>query len=92
MKKAGVAAQLDNLFAPHAVIQKLQQLGNVSNEKAYLYWNMGNGMLVVLSASSANVALEEMQKAGYEAQIAGKIVEGNFVHLRAEGVDLNVEY
>lgn len=92
LKKAGVGAILDNLFESHAVIQKLQELGNVTNEKAYLYWNMGNGMLVVVPKSSADTALEVVQKAGYEAQIAGEIVEGKFVHVVTESVDLKVEY
>ncbi len=92
LKKVGVGANLDNLFEPHAVIQKLQKLGNVTNEKAYLYWNMGNGMLFVVPQASADAALEVVQKAGYEAQIAGKIVEGKFVHVVTETVDLKVTY
>lgn len=92
LKKVGVAAELDNLFPPHLVMQKLQKLGDVEIEKAYLYWNMGNGMLIVLPQSSADEALSLLQDADYEARIAGRIVEGKYVHISTESVDLKEVY
>lgn len=92
LRKAGVAAVLDSLFPPHLVMQKLQKLGNVSMEKAYLYWNMGNGMLVVVPSSDADGALSLLKDADYEARLAGKIVEGQFVHISTDEVELKGVY
>ncbi len=92
LKKVGVAAKLDNLFPPHLVMQKLQKLGNVELEKAYLYWNMGNGMLIVLPQTSADEALSLLKDANYKARIAGKVVEGQFVHITTDSVDLKETY
>jgi len=92
LNKTGAAAKLDNLYPPHEVIQRLQSLGNVPTDKAYLYWNMGNGMLVVLPKADASKALEVLKGANYEARIAGQIIEGQFVHILTDTVDLKEAY
>lgn len=80
LKTNGFGAQLDNLFEPLEMMQKLQALGNIANEDAYLYWNMGNGMLVVLPEEQADTALATAQKMGYLAQKAGHIIEERCIH------------
>ncbi|MEZ4886582.1 MAG: AIR synthase-related protein [Chitinophagales bacterium] len=92
LKKAGVGAELDNLFPPHLVMQRLQKLGDVDTNKAYLYWNMGNGMLIVLPQTSADEAFSLLGDSGYNARIAGQIVEGKFVHIVTDSVDLKETY
>ncbi len=73
LKVNGVGAVLDNLFEPLDVMQKVMKLGNISAETAYTYWNMGNGMLVVVAESEADRALHSLESAGYEAKIAGNV-------------------
>ncbi|AWM34506.1 AIR synthase-related protein [Hymenobacter nivis] len=81
--KNGLGALLDNLFAPLPAMQRLCEVGGISPETAYLYWNMGTGMLVVTEAASAAAVVAALQASGYDAQVAG--------HLTAEaGVTLRV--
>jgi phosphoribosylformylglycinamidine cyclo-ligase len=81
--KNGLGAVLDNLFEPLPAMQRLMEIGDISAETAYLYWNMGTGMLVVTEEASAAAVVASLQASGYDAQVAG--------HLTAEpGVTLRV--
>ena len=57
LKVNGVGAVLDSLYEPLEVMQNVLKLGNISLETAYTYWNMGNGMLVIVDASEADKVL-----------------------------------
>ena len=48
LKRSGLGARLDRLFAPQDFVQKLVELGGVDFETAYRQWNMGNAMLLVV--------------------------------------------
>ena len=74
LKANNLGAVLDSLFAPTALMQKVQELGNVSDEDAYLYWNMANGMLMAVPAGEEAKALEIAAARGYAAKVAGRIV------------------
>ena len=82
LKATGLGAQLDNLFEPLEVMQRLIALGNVAPEDAYLYWNMGNGMLLVADQSEVSSLLDVAEQMGYEAQVAGKITTDNKITLK----------
>jgi phosphoribosylformylglycinamidine cyclo-ligase len=71
--KNGTGAVLDNLFAPLPAMQRLCELGNISAEDAYLYWNMGTGMLLVTEEASAAAVVASLQASGYDAQVAGRL-------------------
>ena len=71
--KNGLGAYLDNLFPPHEMMKRLQELGNVPDEEAYKVWNMGNGMFVIVDESDVSVVLELAQANNIEAQVAGTI-------------------
>ena len=79
--KNGVGAVLDNLFAPLPAMQRLCELGNIAAEDAYLYWNMGTGMLLVTEEASAAAVVASLQASGYEAQVAGRLTAGPGVTL-----------
>jgi len=72
-KVNGVGAVLDNLFPPLAMMQKVIELGNISSETAYRYWNMGNGMLFVVAAAEVERALELAAQQGFPARRVGTI-------------------
>ncbi|WP_310397454.1 AIR synthase-related protein [Hymenobacter sp.] len=81
--KNGLGAVLDNLFEPLPAMQRLCEIGHITAETAYLYWNMGTGMLLVTEEASAAAVVASLQASGYDAQVAG--------HLTAEaGVTLRV--
>jgi phosphoribosylformylglycinamidine cyclo-ligase len=79
LKRSGLGARLDRLFAPHDFMQKLLELGNVDFETAYRQWNMGNAMLVVVPPASADKTLSLLAARGVGAQLAGEIAPGPIV-------------
>ena len=58
------------------MMQRVQQLGNIPNQQAYLYWNMGNGMLLTCQPQHANAIVNMATTQNYNAQIAGEIIQG----------------
>ena len=82
LKATGLGAQLDNLFEPLEVMQQLIELGSVAPEDAYLYWNMGNGMLLVSDQNEAQALLNVAEQMGYEAQLAGQITADKKISLK----------
>lgn len=73
LKVNQLGANLNNLFEPHEFMTKLIHLGGLTLEQAYLYWNMGNGMLLVVPHVEAEKTLEALQQREYKAQIAGHV-------------------
>ncbi|WMX15441.1 MULTISPECIES: AIR synthase-related protein [unclassified Aureispira] len=92
LKANGVGADLDNLFEPLPVMKRLMDLGNVAAEDAYLYWNMGNGMLVVAEESQVDKILEITKEQGYQAQIAGTITAERRITLKTASAELEGTY
>ena len=70
-KKYG--AELTGIFPPLPFMLKVQELGNVPEEQAYLLWNMGNGMLLAVNKDQAQKILAEISKQNYQAKICGYI-------------------
>ena len=92
LKANGVGAKLDSLFEPLPVMQRLMDLGNVAAEDAYLYWNMGNGMLLVAEEGQVDKILETAASLNYEAQVAGEITAGRNVSLKTSSAELQGAY
>jgi phosphoribosylformylglycinamidine cyclo-ligase len=84
----GLGAELDNLFAPLPAMQRLCEVGGIPAETAYLYWNMGNGMLLVVSPEAAEAVVEQLTALGYAAQVAGKLTAEAGVTLRVAAGEL----
>ncbi len=81
LKVSGTGAVLDRLFPPHESMKKMMKMGNVPPEKAYRWWNMGNGMLVILRPDKADVFLDLASQMAYDARIAGEIVSRKEIKL-----------
>jgi phosphoribosylformylglycinamidine cyclo-ligase len=73
LKKTDLKADLNNLPEPHEPMKKLMELGNVSEEEAYKTWNMGVGMILIISPDEQEKTLEICQNEGYEASVIGTI-------------------
>jgi phosphoribosylformylglycinamidine cyclo-ligase len=71
-----LGAYFDNLFEPLPEMLKVQELGKVSNEDAYLWWNMGNGMLLITDKKNSDDVIKIINNNDYEAKVAG-IVQAN---------------
>jgi len=89
LKMTNHGAVLNHLFEALPVMKKIMEIGNVTDEQAYLWWNMGNGMLLVAEEKDLPGMLEILKEKGYEAQIAGRVTQQNeisieFPHLKLE--------
>ncbi|WP_400193241.1 AIR synthase-related protein [Hymenobacter sp. B81] len=89
--KSGVGAELDNLFAPLPAMRQLAELGGISPADAYLYWNMGNGMLLVTDADQAEAVAAALTAKGYAAQVAGRIIPEPTITLKVGAGELRYE-
>ena len=86
--KNGLGAVLDNLFEPLPTMQRLMEIGGIDAETAYLYWNMGTGMLIVTEEASAAAVVASLQASGYSAQVAGHLTAESGVTLRVASGEL----
>ncbi|PIE87521.1 MAG: phosphoribosylformylglycinamidine cyclo-ligase [Bacteroidetes bacterium] len=92
LKQTNYGARFDNVYEPLPFMSKVQKLGNISDDDAYLWWNMGNGMLLVCDDNQADsiIALAKAQK--YECKKAGVITEDNSIEVRLKEKTLKKEY
>ncbi|MBC6991098.1 AIR synthase-related protein [Hymenobacter sp. BT491] len=89
--KNGVGAELDSLFEPLPAMQRLTELAGIAPADAYLYWNMGNGMLLVTEESDAESVVKQLQADGYEAKVAGRITTEPGIVLKVGAGELTYE-
>ncbi|HRI29702.1 MAG TPA: AIR synthase-related protein [Chitinophagales bacterium] len=88
LKVNQLGANLHNLFEPHPFMEELQQLGNLSPQDAYLYWNMGNGMLLVVPQNQVNKAIDALQQGEYKCRIAGHVTNKKRISIEVGSVSL----
>ncbi|HHJ53892.1 MAG TPA: hypothetical protein ENJ89_11905, partial [Caldithrix abyssi] len=77
------------------VMLKLQELGQVEDEKAYRLWNMGNGMVLIVPPAEADSIIREAAENDYQAKICGVITAQKkiTIHSLGRGKEiLNVEF
>jgi phosphoribosylformylglycinamidine cyclo-ligase len=68
-------ASLTNLFPPDEPMRRVIEYGNVPLEKAYRYWNMGNGLLFIVGKEEAQAVLNAAARfPAYRVQSAGTII------------------
>jgi len=81
---SGTSAELDRRSweAPR-IFGELQTLGDIEDDEMAKVFNLGLGMIVVLSSSDAYRALDILRANGHRASEVGRVVEG------ARGVTLN---
>lgn len=92
LKVNSVGVHFDNLFEPLEMMQRVMQLGNIAEEDAYLYWNMGNGMLLTTTSENADKILEIAAEKGYRAQVAGKILPEKTMSIQTKSTLLKKSY
>ncbi|MCH2044229.1 MAG: AIR synthase-related protein [Saprospiraceae bacterium] len=92
LKANQLGADLDNLFAPLEVMNRVIDLAQIRPEDAYLYWNMGNGMLMVVDEQDLDTVLETASKLNYAARAAGRITAQKKMTLQCGSVQLEKTY
>lgn len=73
LKVNDLGASLNNLFEPLPMMKRICELGRISMKAAYTFWNMGNGMLILVDKTAIGPALLYLNKGGYEAVVAGEV-------------------
>ncbi len=83
LKPTNLGAKLTNLLEPLPVMKQVMEMGNVKKEDAYLYWNMGNGMLLVIDDQQTEDVLRIADSLHHKAQVAGKITKDSTIILQS---------
>ncbi len=81
LKHSGLGALMNDLFAPHHSMTQLQEWGELSNEQAYLYWNMGHAMIAILDNDQIEKAQSVLSDTDYETKVIGHIIAEKSIHL-----------
>lgn len=81
LKKSGLGAELTDLWEPHDAMKDLMELGSVPVEEAYRTWNMGNGMMLVVSPDDTEKTLSILESAGRHAKVAGTITSDSDISI-----------
>jgi phosphoribosylformylglycinamidine cyclo-ligase len=90
LKVNDVGAELNNLFEPEDYLLQLLQLGNVSFEKAYRYWNMNNGMLLIIPPKAVTKTLDVLKKSkGCKVRVAGRVIRDKAIKIQTAKADLS---
>ncbi|MBS4027311.1 MAG: hypothetical protein KGZ58_01630 [Ignavibacteriales bacterium] len=88
LKPSGLGALIDEPFSPPEIIQRCQEVGDISNEEAYRAWNMGNGMLIATPESEK--VLQLLSEKNVEAKICGEITGEKNISIRSKQTFLNL--
>lgn len=83
LQRRRLGAKLDNLFAPPAFVRQLQEFGQVSDEQAYRRWNMGQGMLLIVSQEAVPEIIAIAKRSKYLAKVAGVVVADSTIKIRS---------
>jgi phosphoribosylformylglycinamidine cyclo-ligase len=77
MLPKGTAAQVDmGSWPAQTIFQHLQQLGSISQEEMFRTFNMGIGMVLVVSPKKFKRVQAALEKAGEKGYTIGRIVKG----------------
>lgn len=86
LRQNKLGADLDNVFEPADFMLQIQKLGKIDERNAYRFWNMGNGMLLIVPEENVENLLKTVLTYNYVPKIAGKITAENEVILQTKGV------
>ncbi len=79
----GVAAEVDiHSYEVPSVFKIMQKRAGITDEQIYNTFNMGIGMVVVVSPENVESAMQSLQATGEEVVVLGKTVEGKGVILK----------
>ncbi len=82
LKQTELGARFDNLFEPSDILNEIQEMGEVAEEEAYKTWNMGNGMMLVITAKDVDFILQNLD---VEAKVVGEITKEQKIIIQTKG-------
>ncbi|MBT4575767.1 MAG: phosphoribosylformylglycinamidine cyclo-ligase [Candidatus Cloacimonetes bacterium] len=84
LKRTELGANFDDFYPPSPMVIEIQKIGNVSEDEAYKTWNMGNGMMLVVSAENADSIVAALS---LEAKVVGSVIEEKKIIINSKGAD-----
>ncbi|WP_017729199.1 phosphoribosylformylglycinamidine cyclo-ligase [Halalkalibacterium ligniniphilum] len=80
MLPGGVGAEVDyGSWSVPAIFELLKEHGNLTNEDLFSTFNMGIGMIAVVSGENVEEVLKTFEQAGEQASVIGRITENEGV-------------
>jgi len=74
----GVSVQINQKsWLKPPIFSLIQKEGKISDEEMYLTFNMGIGMIIIVSNNEALKIKEELKKIDYNSYIIGEVIKGN---------------
>ena len=74
----GVSVQINQKsWLKPPIFSLIQKEGKISDEEMYLTFNMGIGMILIVSNDEALKIKEELKKIDYASYLIGKVIKGN---------------
>lgn len=74
----GVSVQINQKsWLKLPIFSLIQKEGKISDEEMYLTFNMGIGMIIIVSKNEALKIKEELKKIDYTSYIIGEVIKGN---------------
>ena len=59
------------------IFQEIQKVGEISEHDMFNTFNMGVGMIAIVSSEDAGTALQVLTEAGEDAYVIGKVAQGS---------------
>ncbi len=82
IKHNKLGARIDNLWETDKSIAEVIRMGEISLEKAYRYWNMSNGLLIILAKDEAEKAFDLTQGSKiYKIKKAGTVIADSTISI-----------
>lgn len=81
LKQSGWGAVIDKPCPALAFMLQVQTMGRIADQQAYRLWNMGNGMLLIVSQKDMDNVLVTAENAGFTARRAGRISVGKSIKI-----------
>lgn len=83
-KTTGMGLELDSLPPVPDQMRQIQFLGDISDEEAFRTWNMGVGLIVIVSQESAEHVLSVAPNHGLEVADAGEVIDKRNICISGE--------
>ncbi len=84
---SGVKFVIDDLFEPLPVFRFIQEYGNVDDKEMYQTFNMGMGLVVIISSDNVNETLDILKKnSKSEVKVVGRVEKGSGVEVPKLGL------
>ncbi len=91
LRPSGCGAILDDLPKTPWFMKRVQELGDISDERAWRQWNMGTGLLLTVAGGAGEATVARLRALGAPARIAGKTTDTPGITIQTDRGELVFE-